>query len=210
MLLKYLEMKTHISGDGRHSDDDTDTVYSVYSVLEYVLYRELKMCLHTFMSLMENSNSSNASVVLCRVYISRSGLCAVFTSMRKTLFSRAAETSCLTSLRFMAKGFSHSTFFPALRNSRPTCRWCVWRTPMYTTSDRRHSSVILRDVLFNSVQLCLFTHQYLDPSPAPGSCRMLLGRHEFLQTSLHFLGFLLQLQLSTKHTQTDTDRQVNH
>lgn len=66
MLLKYLEMKTHVSGDGRHSDDDTD------SVLEYVLSRELKMCLDTFMSLMENSNSSNASVVLCRVYISRS------------------------------------------------------------------------------------------------------------------------------------------
>lgn len=58
----------------------------------------------------------------------------IFTSIRKTLFFLAAATSSFTCLEFMAKGFSHSTFFPASRNSRPTFQCSVCSTPTYTMS----------------------------------------------------------------------------
>lgn len=58
----------------------------------------------------------------------------IFTSIRKTLFFLAAATSSFTCLEFIAKGFSHNTFFPASRNNRPTFQCSVWSTPRYTTS----------------------------------------------------------------------------
>lgn len=56
------------------------------------------------------------------------------TSIRKTLFFLAAATSSFTCREFMAKGFSHSTFFPASRNSRPTLQCSMCSTPTYTMS----------------------------------------------------------------------------
>lgn len=55
----------------------------------------------------------------------------------------AAATSSFTCLAFMAKGFSHKTFFPALRKSRPTLQCSVCRTPTYTTSGRGNNTLIL-------------------------------------------------------------------
>lgn len=57
-----------------------------------------------------------------------------FTSIRKTLFFLAAAMSSFTCLEFIAKGFSHSTFLPASRNSRPTRQCSVCSTPTYTMS----------------------------------------------------------------------------
>lgn len=56
------------------------------------------------------------------------------TSIRKTLFFLAAATSSFTCREFIAKGFSHSTFFPASRNSRPTRQCSMCSTPTYTMS----------------------------------------------------------------------------
>lgn len=56
------------------------------------------------------------------------------TSMRKTLLSWAEVTSFCTSLEFMAKGFSMSTFFLDFIKSLPVLRWYGWMVPMYTTS----------------------------------------------------------------------------
>lgn len=58
------------------------------------------------------------------------------TSIRKTLFFLAAVTRSFTCLEFIAKGFSHNTFFPASRNSSPTCQCSVCSTPRYTMSVR--------------------------------------------------------------------------
>lgn len=70
-------------------------------------------------------------------YIYIKGLCLFnFTSIRKTLFFLAAAMSSFTCLEFIAKGFSHSTFFPASRNSRPTRQCSVCSTPTYTMSVR--------------------------------------------------------------------------
>lgn len=56
------------------------------------------------------------------------------TSIRKTLFFLAEVTRSFTCFAFIAKGFSHNTFFPASRNSWPTCQCSVCSTPRCITS----------------------------------------------------------------------------
>lgn len=78
------------------------------------------------------------------------------TSMRNTLFCLAMVVRSFTCLEFIAKGFSHRTFFPALRNSWPTCQCSVCSTPMYTMSVRTQMfQAQLQAVTPTRVYLCL-------------------------------------------------------
>jgi len=53
-----------------------------------------------------------------------------------------------------------------------------------------------------------FPHRYLGSWSAPRSCRMHRESRESSQTSLHYLGFLLQLRLSTKHTERQISQRI--
>lgn len=83
------------------------------------------------------SHSFSTKVLLAPVRALTSTVC---TSMKKTSFFLAEARICLTSLVFMASGFSHSTFFLAFIKSRQVLRWYGWITPMYTTSADTHTN----------------------------------------------------------------------
>lgn len=83
------------------------------------------------------SHSFSNTVLLAPVRALTSTVC---TSMKKTSFFLAEARICLTSLVFMASGFSHSTFFLAFIKSRQVLRWYGWITPMYTTSADTHTN----------------------------------------------------------------------
>lgn len=96
--------------------------------------------------------------------------------MRKTLFFLAVATRSFTCLEFMAKGFSHNTFFPALSNSRPTLQCSVCSTPTYTMSARTQmfqaqlQTATQQAIISARAAWQLFTHQCPGRWPAPRSC----------------------------------------
>lgn len=82
--------------------------------------------------------------ILCSVRLWCFWVKIYLTSMRKTLLFLASSTRSFTCLEFIAKGFSHNTFFPALRNRRPTHQCSVCSTPKYTMS-------VMTGILFVSI-----------------------------------------------------------